>query len=88
MAKKAGVIPVSDVKALGQKRKCPMVVVFAIEEGGQRFTTATWGRTKELCQLAAGFGEDIATAILNGTLIPRQTPDGLSPEPTVKGYVR
>ena len=88
MAKRPGVIPIADARRIGQDRKCPMVVVFAIEHSGDRFTVTTWGKTRELCQLAAGFGEDISKAVYGGTLVPRQTPDGLTPEPTITGYGR
>jgi hypothetical protein len=88
MAKRKGVIPISDARDLGKKRECPMVVIFAIEKSRKRFTVTTWGETKEMCQLAAGYGDDIADALLGGTLIARQTPDGLAPEPTITEWSR
>ena len=88
MAKDRGVIPVCDVRDIGKRRKCPVVVVFAIEETGDRFTVTTWGRNRELCQVAAGFGEDIRKAIFGGTVEPRLTPDGLPDEPTVTAHER
>ena len=74
MSKEApGVIPVSDAKRIGKDRSCPIIVIFAIEELGNRFTVTTYGRTKKLCKLAASFGEQFSTAVLNGTVEPPQT---------------
>ena len=83
-----GKIPIADARAIGKRRECPMVVIFAIEKSRKRFTVTTWGETRELCQLAAGYGDDIADALLGGTLIPRQTPDGLLAEPRIAEYDR
>lgn len=87
MAKETGVIPVSDARELGKKRKCPLIVVFAIEEDVTRFTVTTWGRNRELCQVAASFGEQIRQAVFGGEVVPPDTPDGLTPEPSVTAYV-
>lgn len=88
MSKMPGVIPVSDAAAIGKKRECPLVVIFAIEADVTRFTVTTWGKTRKLCQLAAGFGDDISKGIYNGTVEPRATPAGLPLAPTVKMYGR
>ncbi len=78
-----GVIPISDARDIGTKRKCPLVVIFAIEEDVTRFTVTTWGKNKALCQVAAGFGDQFREAILNGKVVPPPSPDGLPDEPTV-----
>jgi len=81
--KRPGVIPISDARNIGQKHKCPLVVVFAIEEDVTRFTVTTWGRSKELCQVAASFGQQFRDAIFNGVVEPPESPDGLPCVPTV-----
>ncbi len=78
-----GVIPISDARDLGTKRKCPLVVIFAIEEDVTRFTVTTWGRNKALCKVAASFGDQFREAVLKGVVEPPGSPDGLPDAPTV-----
>ncbi len=46
----------------------PVVVAFSIEAGGERFRVTTFGKTKSLCRLAAGFGDAIAEAVRDGKI--------------------
>jgi len=88
MAKQRGAIPISDARLIGKRNRCPVVVIFALEERDNRFTVTTWGRNRNLCKLAAGFGEDIAQAIFDGRIEARPTPDGLPDEPKVMEGMR
>ena len=81
--KRPGVIPISDARNIGQKHKCPLVVVFAIEEDVTRFTVTTWGANKALCKVAASLGDQFRQAVFNGTVAPPAAPDGLPDEPQV-----
>jgi hypothetical protein len=68
-----GKIPISDARLISHSRGCPLVVIFGIEEGRDRFTITTYGQTKHFCKLAASFGEQFAEAIFDGTVSPPQT---------------
>lgn len=59
-------IPIAAARRMGQDHDCPVVVVFAIEPGGERFTVTTWGNTKSLCRLAADYGKKLSEAIMSG----------------------
>lgn len=48
----------------------PVVVVFAIERGGERFRVSTYGESKKLCKLAGAFGDQIAEAVRDGIIAP------------------
>lgn len=65
----SGAIPISAARAMGQKHDCPIVVVFAVEEGGEQYCVTTWGRTKQLCGWAAKVGEDIHQAVMRGEIL-------------------
>ena len=65
----SGAIPISDARELATKRKTPIVVIFAIEEGGDRYSLTTYGKTKKLCGWAAKVGHDIHQAVLDGTIL-------------------
>jgi hypothetical protein len=87
MSKRPGVIPVSDARDIGKKRKCPLVVIFAIEEDVTRFTVTTWGRDKALCKVAASFGDQFREAVFNGDVEPPVSPSDLPDKPTIThGY--
>lgn len=68
--KKPGIVPISDVRSIGKKRNCLMVLLFAIEEDAERFTITTWGKTKKLCTLAGSYGEKIRNGIMSGKIAP------------------
>lgn len=46
----------------------PVVVAFSIERGGDRFHITTYGETKQLCRLAAAFGDRICDAVASGRI--------------------
>lgn len=69
MAKTKGRIPIAAAQRLSETYKCQVVVVFAIEEGGDRFTVTTYGATKKLCKLAAGYGDQIAQKVMDATIV-------------------
>ena len=83
----SGPIPIGDARRISRERNCPMVVVFAIEAGGERFAVTTYGATKKLCKLAATYGDLIADGILHGKIVEavQAEPDG--PEkPATKAF--
>lgn len=83
-----GVIPISDARELAKKHRCPLVVIFAIEEDVSRFTVTTYGRNRELCKVAAAYGDQFAEAVFSGRVKPPESPDGLPADPTVMHYER
>jgi len=68
----AGKIPIKDAENISDKRKCPVVIIFGLEETGNRFTVTTYGKTKKLCRYAGDLGKKIADKILNGEINPSQ----------------
>jgi hypothetical protein len=65
-----GKIPVSTARQVSERHGCPVVIVFGIEARGNRFTVTTYGSTKALCRHAASLADQIAEAILHGTISP------------------
>ena len=65
-----GRIPIRDAQEISERRACPVVVIFAIEPGAERFTVTTYGATKKLCRHAASMGKQIAEKVLDGTVAP------------------
>jgi hypothetical protein len=63
-------IPVSTARQVSERHGCSVVIVFGIEAGGDRFTVTTYGTTKALCRHAASLADQIAEAILHGTISP------------------
>jgi hypothetical protein len=61
----------------------PVVVVFAIERGGERFRVSTYGETKQLCKLAGSFGDQIAQAVGDGVITPPEIDPGNVPAGSV-----
>lgn len=68
-----GRIPIKDAERLSDKHNCPIIVIYAIEDNGDRFTVTTYGKTKALCQHAADLGRKLAKAILDGEVVPATT---------------
>ena len=78
------VVPIADARRIGEKRKCPVVVIWAIEDDTSRFTVTTWGKTKKLCRHAADLGKKLTDAILNSDVQPAASePLDLPDEPTI-----
>jgi hypothetical protein len=67
-----GTIPIGDARKISEQRACPLVVIFGIEAGAERFTVTTYGANTRLCRLAASFGKQCADAIFNGTVSPAE----------------
>jgi len=65
-----GSIPVGDARRIARDHQCPLVVIFALDAGGESFTITTYGQTKKFCRLAADFGKQFAAAIFDGTVAP------------------
>jgi hypothetical protein len=73
-----GKIPISAARQVSERHGCSVVIIFGIEAGGDRFTT--YGSTKALCRHAASLADQIAEAVLHGTISsaarePLQLPD-------------
>ncbi len=84
MANESGVIPISDARRIAKERRCPVVVIFAIEEDTTRFTVTTYGKNKKLCRHAADLGRQFSKAIMQTDVAPSQEePMDLPDEPTV-----
>lgn len=69
MSKERPAIPIADAREISKKRSCPIVIIFGIEESGERYTITTYGRTKGLCAWAAKIAEDIHAAVLRGEIL-------------------
>ena len=67
---KPGIIPISDAADICKKRGCAYVIVFGLREDGERFCTATYGKSKQLCKLAGAIGDQFADAVLDGRVRP------------------
>jgi hypothetical protein len=65
-----GKIPISVARQVSERHGCPVVIVFGIEAGGDRFTVTTYGATKALCRHAASLADQIAGAVLHGKISP------------------
>ena len=59
---------IAPLRDYAKKFDRPVVVVFAIERGGERFRISTYGETKKPCKLAGSFGNSIAAAVADGTI--------------------
>jgi hypothetical protein len=76
-------IPISEAKAISKKYHAPIVLIFAITDGGDRFTVTTYGESKALCRHAASLSEQISSKVLNGEIIPaKEEPKQLPDQPT------
>lgn len=67
-----GKIPIAAAERLSKQYNCPVVLVFAIEETGDRFTITTYGKTKGLCRHAASLGEQFASAVFSQQVAPTE----------------
>jgi hypothetical protein len=65
-----GKIPISTARQVSERHGCPVVIIFGLEAEGNRFTVTTYGASKALCRHAASLAEQIAGAILDGTITP------------------
>ena len=50
-------------------------MIFGIEEGGERYSITTWGKTKKLCAWAARIGTDIHEAVMGGEILDAKHAD-------------
>lgn len=78
-----GLIPISAAKALSEKYKAPLVVVFSIHPDRENFTMTTYGETKKLCKLAAAYGEQFAAAVWQAAVEIQKEPAHLPEEPAM-----
>lgn len=65
-----GRIPIREARTLSEQYQCPAVIIFAVHDGGERFTVTTYGATRKLCRYAGDLGGKIARAILGGDISP------------------
>lgn len=65
-------IPIREAEGISQRHSSPMVVIFALNETGDRYNLVTYGKTKKLCRYAASLSEQIADAIFKGRIVPAQ----------------
>lgn len=81
---KKGCIPINAAEQLSNQFQLPIVIIFGIEKGAEKFTVTTYGKTKALCKYAADLGNKIAESVLNGKIAPAQVePADLPDEPTI-----
>mgnify|MGYP001563289097 CR=1 FL=1 len=79
-----GLIPIKAAERLSEQYNCPVIVIYAIEDTGDRFTVTTYGKSKALCRHAADLGRKLAKAILNGEIIPAEKePTDVPNEPAI-----
>ena len=79
-----GKIPIKAAERLSDQYDCPMIVIYAIHDNGQRFTVTTYGKTKAMCRYAADLGRKFAKAILDREVEPAETePLDVPNEPTI-----
>lgn len=71
--KAPGIVPISDVRSIGEKRNCLGVILYAIEPKGETFTVTTWGKNRPLCKHMADIGKRLADCIFDGTVEPAAT---------------
>jgi hypothetical protein len=70
-----GRIPIDDAKRIATERRCPVVVIFGIEDEGNQFTVTSYGMTRKLCKLGASLADQFAEAIFSGKVeSPAQEP--------------
>jgi hypothetical protein len=78
-----GKIPISAAREVSGRHGCSIVIIFGLEAGGDRFTVTTYGTSKALCRHAASLADQIAEAILHGTITPAaREPAQLPDSPT------
>jgi hypothetical protein len=75
-------IPISAARQVSERHGCPVVVIFGLEAGGDRFTVTTYGASKALCRRAASLADQIADLVLHGTISPAKEPPQLPDSPT------
>jgi hypothetical protein len=77
-----GKIPISAARQISKSFRHPVVIIFGIEAGGDRFTVTTYGVTRALCRHAASLADQIASGVLHGTITPAKEPPQLPDVPT------
>ena len=63
-----GSIPIRAAEHLSEQSGCPIVVIFALQPGLEKFTVVSYGATKKLCRVAASWGDSIAEEIFSGQI--------------------
>lgn len=77
-------IPISAARKLSEQHRMPLVVIFGIAADQEHFCITTYGATKQLCKLAASYGEQMAQAVLHGTVAaPETEPQNFPDEPVI-----
>jgi hypothetical protein len=59
-------IPIKAAEKLSEQYNCPIVIVYAVLDGGEQFCVTSYGKSKALCRHAADLGRKLAEAILDG----------------------
>src|SRR5262245_28876930 len=70
MSTPKGKILVGDARRIAENRRCPMLVIFGLEEGADTFSVVSYGMNRRLCRLAASLADQIAARVLNGDIGP------------------
>lgn len=68
-----GQIPIADAKHIAMQRRCPIVVVFGLNEDGSQFHVTSYGMTRKLCKFAKSFADQFAEAVFSGKVSPPAT---------------
>lgn len=67
-----GLIKIDDAAAVCKRRGMAYVIVFGVQNDGDKFHIATYGTTKARCKLAAVMGDQIGKAVLDGKVVAPQ----------------
>lgn len=59
---------IAALREISKRFDRPIVVAFAIERCGCRFSITTYGETKALCKAAGAFGDELANAVAEGRI--------------------
>ena len=59
-----GKIPVKAAEKLANEYDCPIVLIFAIHDNGDKFCVTTYGKSKALCRHAASLGKQFSEGIV------------------------
>lgn len=65
-------IPISEARKISEKYAAPIVLIFAITDGGDRIAVTSYGESRALCRHAAYLSDQITDKALNGEIVPLQ----------------
>ena len=63
-----GKIPIMQAEILAEEYKQQVVIIFSIDDDGQRFNLTTYGKDKKRCKWAGKLADNIAEAITSGKI--------------------